>query len=266
MKVFILGANGMLGTYASKFLKSKYDVIPLTRADYGDQATSVSIIDFLKDKVSVKDVIINCIGAIKQKDYSITESINLNSVIPLHLSILKQMFDCNIIHITTDCVFDGQSGWYNELSIANAKDVYGITKYNGEYTNLTIIRTSIIGEENKGKLSLIEWVKSNKNSSINGYINHIWNGVTCLELCREIDKIINKGILWNGVKHYYTSQHITKYSLVKIINDVYKLNNEVIPVESEQPINRALQSIHYGTRIIKPYKQQIEELFNYSID
>ena len=38
--------------------------------------------------------------------------------------------------------------------------------------------------------SLIEWLKTNKNGTINGYENHFWNGVTCLTLANIIENII----------------------------------------------------------------------------
>ena len=41
-----------------------------------------------------------------------------------------------------------------------------------------------------GKKSLLEWVISKKNSTINGFINHFWNGVTCLTLSNIIKNII----------------------------------------------------------------------------
>ena len=40
-----------------------------------------------------------------------------------------------------------------------------------------IIRTSIIGEENKNDI-LGRIGKGNKNKKINGFSNHIWNGLT----------------------------------------------------------------------------------------
>jgi hypothetical protein len=56
---------------------------------------------------------------------------------------------------------------------------------NSKILDQTIIITSIIGEENFNKLSLIEFIKSRKNNTINGYINHHWNGVTCLQLAKN---------------------------------------------------------------------------------
>lgn len=50
-----------------------------------------------------------------------------------------------------------------------------------------VIRTSILGET-LNKRNLIEWVKGNAGNLINGCINVLWNGITCLELIYYIEK------------------------------------------------------------------------------
>ena len=40
--------------------------------------------------------------------------------------------NCKLI-ISTDCVFNGEKGNYNENSIKNATDIYGKTKSLGEF-------------------------------------------------------------------------------------------------------------------------------------
>lgn len=258
MKVFIFGASGMLGGYVTKYLSSEFEVVPITRNEV-DLQQDFSLItekyDFQSD-----DVIVNAAGIIKQRNYSPEELIRVNSLFPHFLSTLK----CNVIHITTDCVFSGKDGSYTEDSLHDCLDDYGKSKSLGENSNLTIIRTSIIGEELHNKKSLIEWVKSNQNTTINGYINHFWNGVTCLELSKQIKKIIRSGFYWNGIRHYYSPDTVSKYQLVSYINEVYKLNINVIPVKSKH-CDRSLLS-NYKSPIKKTIKEQLLELKNFRIN
>ena len=109
--------------------------------------------------------------------------------------------------------------------------IYGITKSLGEPENATIIRTSIIGEELYHKKSLLEWVKSNKDKSIDCYTNNLWNGVTCLTLSKIIYKMINENIFWKGVKHIFSPDIVSKYELCCYINKIYDLNINIIPIE-----------------------------------
>ncbi len=258
MKIFIFGANGMLGTYLFKYFSPKYQVVPVTRKQI-DLTEDFSLIsknyDFEPD-----DVIINAAGIIKQRTYSPEELIRVNSLFPHFLSTLG----CNVIHITTDCVFSGNDGEYNEDSLHDCLDDYGKSKSLGENLNLTIIRTSIIGEEIYNKKSLVEWVKHHKNSQINGYINHFWNGITCLELCKHIQEIILNGSYWKGVKHYFSPETVSKYQLVFYINEIYELNNKVIPIKSKY-CDRSLNTKYDRSPVQISIKEQVLELKKFNI-
>lgn len=255
MRVFIFGASGMLGSYLTEHLKNFYDIIPITRKDI-DLNQDFSLI-VSKYKFNSNDVIVNAAGIIKQRNYSAQELIRVNSLFPHFLSTLN----CNVIHITTDCVFSGKDGSYNEDSLHDCLDDYGKSKSLGECEDLTIIRTSIIGEELYNKKSLVEWVKSNKNSNIDGYLNHFWNGVTCLELSKHIGHIIENNYYWNGVRHYFSPNTVSKYQLVSFINQVYELNNTVMPKMSTY-CDRSLSTL-YESPILLTIEEQILDLKNF---
>lgn len=106
------------------------------------------------------------------------------------------------------------------------------------------IRTSIIGHEIKGKLSLLEWFLNNKNPSAYGYTNHIWNGLTTLELCKVIDQIIIKNIYINDVRHIFSTKN-SKYKMLKVFKDIYKKDIDIIPHKTEIMCDRSLSTIHY---------------------
>jgi dTDP-4-dehydrorhamnose reductase len=212
MKIIVFGSNGMLGTYLTKVLGEKYSVVSLTRNDIDiAKSSETEILNFLEKNVTKDDIIINSSGVIKQREYDINDMINVNSIFPNILSKFKKNKNCNIIHITTDCVYSGNKGNYVEDDYHDCLDEYGKTKSLGENKDLTIIRTSIIGEEIDNKKSLIEWVKSQSNKTINGYVNHLWNGVTCLELSKYISDIIFTNNFWVGVKHIFSPKTVSKY-------------------------------------------------------
>ena len=69
MKVFLFGANGMLGNYVRSYLsQNNIQVIPLTRKDFDLEELSVlSLKKFLEEKgIVAEDVIVNCAGVIPQ--------------------------------------------------------------------------------------------------------------------------------------------------------------------------------------------------------
>lgn len=188
--------------------------------------------------------VINCIGAIPQRhgDDDIRAYIKVNTKFPLKLEQACCSIGSLLIHITTDCVFDGTKGRYSELSPHTARDIYGVSKSLGELDHSCVIRTSIVGEADHSK-GLLEWVR-NRHATINGFVNHHWNGVTCLQLAKFIAEIIRNKSWWYGVRHYH-SDDITKFQLIEKIIKTYDLNVKVIPFVTTQAVDRTLRSIYY---------------------
>ena len=268
MKIFVFGSNGMLGTYISDFLSKEYKIIKLTRADYDlnnlEYESLKQLVNNVETGIQKNDVIINCAGIIPQSSkeaISKEKYYKINSIFPLFLSIICKESQAKMIHITTDCVFSGNTGSYNENSIADETTDYGVSKSLGELCNCSIIRTSIIGEEKINKRSLLEYVKFNKNKVINGYENHLWNGVTCLQL----SKIINKW--WKGVRHIFSPQIVSKYELLNLINEIYELNIKVNKFKTNTSIDKSLNTIYkFNNNFNIPnLKIQIQDLKKYNI-
>ena len=253
MKIFVLGYTGMLGRYVYTYLKSEgyKNVIGLSRKEL--DASCVSDVQLNPVSFPKNTIIINCMGIINsRKGISDLEFIQVNSVFPHLLSNMCEKTGSKLIHVTTDCAFNGLEGNYDESFISNAIDIYGKTKALGEPKNAIVIRASIIGEEINNSRSLLEWVKSNKNKEILGYINHIWNGISCLQFAKICKYIIDNKLFWGGVKHLYSPKAITKYELVKLISKIYDLNIKVIPHETEIPCDRTLTSIRNEIMITIP--------------
>ena len=168
-KVLVLGASGMLGHKLMEVLSERFSIFGTVRGSavsYRDHpvlgefsllgdvnADDFESIDRVVSKVE-PDVVINCIGIIKQME-SIKDpliSIAINSLFPHKLAKLCRSRNVRMIHISTDCVFSGRKGNYSEDDIPCAGDLYGRTKLLGEVgcPECLTIRTSIIGRELKG--------------------------------------------------------------------------------------------------------------------
>jgi dTDP-4-dehydrorhamnose reductase len=238
--IYIYGSTGMLGKYVSDYLeKEGMEIRRMTRSD----------------NIHTGDIAINCAGLIKQKmdSFNEIEAIRINSTFPF---LLKRSYNY-LIQISTDCVFSGTKGNYMESDIPDATDLYGISKAAGETG--TVIRTSMVGE-GTFKKSLLEWVLGNNGKTIDGYINHLWNGVTCLQLAKAIAVIINEGKYWEGVRHYF-AETVSKAQLVSYISDVYDANITINEALAKESINRTLNTIYSNTFIKAPgiLQQLIEQ-------
>lgn len=266
MRVFVLGSSGMLGTYLyNYFLRAGYDVVGVTRQNM--DVTAVTPRDLYSSGIKAGDVVINCIGVIKQRpDISKVEFLLVNSVFPRLLSDVCENIGAKFIQITTDCVFDATEGGYVESSPHSAMDIYGRSKSLGEPENATVIRTSIIGEELYNKLSLVEWVKANTGKTVNGFINHFWNGITCLQFAKICDHIIKNNLFWCGVKHVYSPNKISKFGLILAISNIYGLGVKIKEFSTQERCDRTLRSERFDVIIdVPPLASQIEDMKQFKL-
>jgi len=275
MKVLILGSTGMLGNAVYKEF-SEDDSFSVRRTKRGgqwagdgseyerdkrigskDSDDHYIIFDAIEDSRNGQgslsniwlqaghdfDYIINCIGVIKPFiDKSPHHSAFLNGTFPHKLSEWAEENGSRVIHITTDCVFSGKDGGYNEDSVHDEVDFYGRSKSLGEPSNCMVLRTSIIGEEIHKNASLIAWVKSQAGNTINGFTNHLWNGITTNQYGKICMQIIKGGLYEEGLFHVFSPNPVNKLELVSAINDRFDLNITINPMEADPAIDRTLST------------------------
>ena len=254
----------MLGTYLHKYIKNsipischKVEAMIIQRKAFKKQ------LDILN--IEPGDVIINAIGIINKRKREPTEFMTVNSIFPRLLADYCEELGANLIHVSTDCVFDGSKGDYDECDIADDMSVYGMTKSAGEPTNCTVIRASIIGENRNNSQDLLEWVRTHKNTEITGWVDHLWNGITCLQFAKICDWLIIGQHFWNGVRHFYSPTPISKADLVEMISDIYGLNNSVIKINAPVACNRTLSTVYINSFKLPELRDQIIEQKNFTI-
>jgi dTDP-4-dehydrorhamnose reductase len=187
-------------------------------------------------------------------------------VFPHILAGICSRLGIKLIHASTDCVFSGKDGNYNEKYTPDETKIYGLSKRLGEPENCCIIRTSIIGEQIKHKYSLLEFVKSKNGQSIQGYTDHYWNGITCLQFAKSLDKIIRKNLYWVGVKHIFSPDVVSKYDLVQMISKTWGIDMFIEPVTNGH-CDKTLTTIHglCNELHIPPISKQLNELQQFNI-
>ena len=245
MKVLILGSAGMLGHKLYQVLTPNFDVTGTVRGPYSNiskygffrQSQIIPDTDALEIsrvekaiKETRPDVVVNSIGIIKQLEEKSGKLLNIwvNSLFPHQLYKICQAGGIRLIHISTDCVFSGKKGNYREDDPSDAEDIYGKTKYLGEVTGsgALTIRTSLIGRELGSANNLLEWFLANRGGKVQGYSKAIFSGFTTLHLSRIIADIIRHHQNLSGVYHV-SSEAISKFELLTLINRVMKLNIEI---------------------------------------
>jgi dTDP-4-dehydrorhamnose reductase len=248
LTIFVIGSTSMIGRYIVHFLTEKgFRVTPMKQEDYDITTTSLHTINnmFTSMNITSGDIVINCEDIIPKAggDISSIDTFAANALFPVILDARCDQVGCPFIHISTNDVFSGRgSRGYLESDISDETSEYGVSKSLGERHFGTIIRASVIGEERSGGGSFLAKICSQQGGTVYGFTNHLWNGVTCLQLAKIIYQIIMRGGYWGGVRHIFSPHTITNLELVTSINTLYKLDNTIIECSAPIDINRTLST------------------------
>jgi dTDP-4-dehydrorhamnose reductase len=246
-KVAVLGITGMLGSTVFDVLKkADFNVIGISRRDIDAETATI---DDIKNALKSCEYSINCIGIIKPYIHDdnaseVERAIIVNALFPHKLA----QCGIKVIQIATDCVFDGLTGNYVETDKHNALDVYGKSKSLGEVTseNFMNLRCSVIGLEKKNKSSLLEWfLNQSKNSEVNGFKNHYWNGITTIAFAKICKGIIENNFWFNGLQHIIPSNTINKADMLKNFADIFKRKDiNITDINALESIDRTIKTIN----------------------
>lgn len=262
MRLLVLGTSGMLGSTVFRDFDSitSFEVWGLMRnpvflkyfspTQQNRILTGINVLDDLALSATFNrlhpEVVINCIGLIKQRDCAEDPllALPINAMLPHRLAALCSACNARLITIGTDCVFSGRRGMYTEADPSDAEDLYGKSKYIGEIHShkfAVTLRTSIIGHELNSRRALVDWFLSQKGQ-VDGFRRSIFSGITANELSKVIrEKILSDSSLY-GLYHV-SSAPISKFALLKLIAAQYDKPIEVLP-NDKIVIDRSLDSSH----------------------
>ena len=229
MRILILGGTGMAGhTIAIYFKEAGHDVTVFSRGKF---EYCNNIIGDIADFESLKSIIakgkydgiINAIGILNQdaEDHK-SKAVLLNSCLPHFISDMTKEMKTKIIHMSTDCVFSGRTGGYNENSFKDGETFYDRSKALGELDNdkdLTF-RNSIVGPDMSIKgIGLFNWFMK-QEGEINGFTKAIWTGVTTLTLAKAMEKALDENL--TGLYNLVNNEKISKFELLELFNRYMK--------------------------------------------
>lgn len=268
MKVLILGATGMAGHLISLYFSEKgYDVVAFSRRSFSfchNINGDVTDFDFLKNTIASGsfDVIINCVGILnKNAEENKSLAVCLNSLLPHVIVDWTKKTKTKLIHMSTDCVFSGNTGPYYEDSNPNGISFYDRSKALGEINdnkNLTF-RNSIIGPDiNSEGIGLFNWFMK-QSGTIWGYSSAIWTGVTTLTLAQAMEEAIKVDL--TGVYNLVNNKSINKYELLGLFNKYFRNGSIEIKDSNQLQLDKSLRNTRSDFNFKVPsYEQMIEEM------
>lgn len=269
-RLLILGSAGMAGHVVKNRLRDSgnYIIGEINRNAlkgsfiYNVDVTDLNALDQAIDDFK-PDVIINCIGMLnKDAEANPDRAILLNSFLPHHLAKKVTTFGGRLIHISTDCVFSGSKGNYNDTDYKDGIGFYAQSKALGEviYGAHLTIRTSIVGPEiNSAGIGLLHWFLHSEAKEIKGYTQAYWGGVTTIQLAIAIEHALKMSM--SGLIHLTNGKRISKYELISIFKNVFQKNVLIQPDDSYKiDKSLAVSNDTYLLGDVPSYEKMIQDM------
>lgn len=264
-RIIITGANGMLGQRAVEYYSSKENVELL--ATSGEDKSVIDSVDYISCDIKYRENIKKVINDycpdfiihtaaftnvdLSEKMREDAWKINVKGV--EFIAEAARAIDAQIIHISTDYIFDGKNGPYDENDLPNPIGYYGRTKLASENalkisgTLFTILRTNVLyGIALNSRPDFVRWVINSlsRHEKVRIVKDQINNPTFIDDLVQAINKIIE--FRKTGVYNIGGKEFLSRYEFTNRIAEFFNLNKNLItPITTEelnQPARRPLKS------------------------
>jgi dTDP-4-dehydrorhamnose reductase len=262
-RVLILGGLGMLGHELARTLAGHVEVCAAIRRPTAAWPATLPRVmvtgstDLLAPDAALRlldavkpDVVVNCVGVIKQKSMTEADALAINAELPRMLARSCAARGARFIHFSTDCVFSGgptplRPRGYSEQHTPDPVDLYGHSKLRGEVGGRSCLtmRTSFIGREIEGHVSLAEWLFAQAGKSIRGYRGALYSGFSTTTMAMLVKELIQHQPDLSGIWHV-GGEAISKFDLLQMLIQRGQLDIALQP-DTEFQCDRRLDSTRF---------------------
>ena len=267
MRFLVLGAAGMAGHLISLYLRERgHDVTGFARHDLpflefqvrGDVTDMTDLQPIVREGY---DVVINCVGVLNKAAETNSDAAWLNGELPHVLADMTADLPTRVFHMSTDCVFAGNTGPYTEASEPDGTSAYDRTKAAGELDdgkNLTF-RNSIVGADMNPKgIGLLKWFMQ-QPGPVKGFTGAIWTGLTTLELAKAMEHEAKEDA--HGLVNMVPEGSINKCDLLGLFNKELRGGRIEITPDGDLQLDKTLVRTNFApTYRPKPYPEQVREM------
>ncbi len=279
MKAVIIGADGQLG---ADLMKGFADVSPvgLTREQI-EICSPDSILNALSDLHP--DVVVNTAAFhnVPVCEKEITQSFDINAVGPLNLAKASESLGFELVHISTDYVFDGKKqAPYVETDPPNPLSVYAVSKLAGEHfvssycSKHYIVRTSGLYGHTKCMAKGTNFVETmlrlaKEKPELRVVNDEILTPTYVYHLALQIRKLVDSHVY--GMYHATNNGSCSWYEFAKEIFKIAGVTIPVVPVTSKEfasPVKRPTYSVlenaalqKLGIDIMPPWRDSLAHYF-----
>ncbi|MEI9908889.1 MAG: dTDP-4-dehydrorhamnose reductase [Bacteroidota bacterium] len=263
-KIAVTGANGQLGMELrdASVLYPQYEFIFLSRSQLAIENTASVNSFFTKNH---PQYCINCAAytAVDAAESAREEAFRINTEAVGVLAAACKEYNCRLMHISTDYVFDGEAFVpYKEDSPTNPQSVYGASKLAGEILAMQnnpetiIIRTSWV-YSSYGKNFVKTMLRLMQEKDVINVVNDQYGSPTyAADLAEVLMKIIASQTWQPGIYHFSNDGAISWYDFAGCIKKVTASSCKINPVPTSAypaKAKRPAYSVLDKTRIMQTF-------------
>ncbi|MEI7596072.1 MAG: dTDP-4-dehydrorhamnose reductase [Bacteroidota bacterium] len=270
LNILITGSNGQLG-FELRQLSSEYKKFNCHFTDVDD--LDITKINQLEDffKSNNIDFIINSAAytAVDKAETDIENANLVNVTAVENLVDICKKYNCKLIHVSTDYVFDGNSHIpYKESDQTNPIGVYAVTKLEGEKLIIdskidsAIIRTSWLYSTHGNNFVKTIMRLAKEREQLGVLFDQVGTPTYAADLAAAIFKVIEnyKSNSCAEIFHFSNEGAISWFDFAKSIVEIANINCQINPIETYQyptPAKRPAYSILNKAKIKETYSLEI---------
>lgn len=256
--IVLLGRNGLFGQH---FTRKYPDIIAVSKQEC-DITVGSEIFDLIKRYSPT--VIINAAGIVP-KSPAIHDPMKVlltNALAVKKLAQICSLYNCRLVHLSSNDVFSGTVGSYRESDFTSPTDIYGASKALGEVTEFPhlTVRSSFVGFPDERGRGLLAWAEH--STRVIGFDHFLWNGLTALELATILMEKIVPDAGRTGLMHVH-GETLSKYDVLVQAKEVFGWDVEILKESEVAPMphiyDKTLKA-EQGIVSLKPFRAQLEEM------
>ena len=287
LKFLVTGSAGLIGRQVVKDLSETHEVFSCYNKSKPEHGNIIKMDllnhEMISNVMSEKkpDVVIH-LGAMTAVDLCETDqdsAFKINSQATEILAKESSKMNTFIVYVSTDYVFDGNTGMYEENDVTNPLGFYGKSKLLGEKSiqnfssDWCIARTSTPFGLHPTKKSFPIWIIENlqKQNQIDVLSDQFTSPTYVPNLSKMLIEISERHL--NGIFHVAGATKISRYEMASIISDKLNLDEKLLrkilinelKLEASRPKDSSL-NISKATSILNEKPQKINQSLNLFID
>jgi dTDP-4-dehydrorhamnose reductase len=231
MRLLITGVSGLLGSNLAWLASNRCQVVGVLRGERVTACPGKAPFDLVQTDLTgdgqiarvlddaKPDVVIHCAALtdVDRCEVAPDEAARINTDLPVRIAEATAQRGIQLIHISTDSVFDGEQGDYTEEDRPHPLNVYSQTKLDSEvlvaraHPQALIARVNFYGWSWQGRRSLSEWFYNNlaAGNVVSGFTDLVFCPLLVNDLADILLRMMERRM--SGLYHVVSSESLSKY-------------------------------------------------------